>query len=40
MYLEHNSGRLRSLVERTAIALAALPAAERGAALQLLEDVV
>ena len=40
MFLEHNSGRLRSLVERTAVALAALPATERGEALQLLDDVV
>jgi hypothetical protein len=40
MYLEPNSGRLRALVERTANSLAVLPVAERGAALQLLEDIV
>lgn len=40
MYLEPSSGRLRALVERTANGLSVLPVAERGAALQLLEDVV
>ena len=40
MYLEHDSGRLRSLVERTAIGLAALPPSELGAALQVIEDIV